>query len=119
MTAIDLALLIVRVVLGVIFIAHGAQKLFGWYGGAGITGTVNMMGNLGTAHPVPLAWVAALSEFFGGLFVLFGFLTPFAGALIISVMLSAIVNVHLKNGFFNGKRGYEFNLSLIAMSLIL
>ena len=119
MAVVDLALLIIRVVLGVIFIAHGAQKLFGWYGGSGIAGTVGMMGKLGTAHPVLLAWTAALSEFFGGLFVLLGLLTPLAAALIVSVMLTAIVNVHFKNGFFNSNRGYEFNLSLIALSLAL
>src|SRR5258706_5388690 len=119
MTTIDLALLIMRVVLGAIFIGHGSQKLFGWFGGSGMTGTAGMLQKLGAAHPTLLAWLNALSEFFGGVFVLLGFLTPFAAAFLISVMLTAIVTVHFKNGFFNTKGGYEFNLSVIAMSLAL
>src|SRR6266536_1857273 len=90
MTTIDLALLIMRLALGTVFIAHGTQKLFGWYGGPGMNGWINVIRNMGTAHTVPLAWMNALSEFFGGLFVLFGLLTPFAAAVIISVMLTAI-----------------------------
>lgn len=119
MTTYDLALLILRVALGAIFIGHGAQKLFGWYGGAGMKGTVGMMRNLGTAHPVPLAWLNALGEFFGGVFIVLGLLTPFAAALAISVMLVAIATVHFSKGFFNTKGGYEFNLSLIAIAVAL
>ena len=119
MTATDLALLIMRVVLGLTFMAHGSQKLFGWFGGSGIKGTTNTMGKLGVAHPVALAWTSALSEFGGGLLVLLGLLTPLAAGLIVSVMLVAIVTVHGKNGFFNGNRGYEFNLNLIALAVAL
>ena len=119
MTTLDLALLVIRVFLGITFVLHGGQKLFGWYGGAGIKGTRGMMQNLGVAHPGLLGWMAALSEAGGGLFVLFGLLTPLAAALIISTMLVAISTVHWKNGFFAGNRGYEFNLSLIALAATL
>src|SRR5258708_29687888 len=121
MTALDLALLVIRVVLGITFILHGSQKLFGWFGGGGIQGTADMMGKLGTApaHHVPLAWLSGLSEFGGGLLVLFGFLTPLGAALIIGVMLTAIATVHAKNGFFNTKGGYEFPLHVIAESVAL
>src|ERR1700736_2533629 len=111
MSAIDLGLLVMRVVLGLTFMAHGSQKLFGWFGGSGIKGITDMLRKLGVAHPVPLAWMAALSEFGGGLFVRLGLLTPLAAGLIISAMLVAIATVHAKNGFFNGNRGYEFNLN--------
>ena len=119
MTILDLALVVIRVFLGITFVLHGGQKLFGWYGGAGIKGTRSMMQNLGVAHPGLLGWMASLSEFAGGLFVLFGLLTPLAAALIISTMLVAIYTVHWQNGFFNGNRGYEFNLSLIALAATL
>src|SRR5258708_29241479 len=119
LTTLDLTLLVIRVFLGLTFVLHGGQKLFGWYGGAGIQGTRSMMQNLGVAHPGLLGWMATLSEAGGGLFVLIGLLTPLAAAVIISTMLVAIYTVHWKNGFWNGKGGYEFNLSLIALSMAL
>ncbi len=115
----SLALLIVRLVLGVIFIYHGSQKVFGWFGGSGVAGLTRSLTNQGSAFPALLAWMAALSEFLGGIFVLVGLLTPFAAAFIISAMLVAIVSVHFKKGFANSKGGYEFNLSLIALALVL
>jgi putative oxidoreductase len=119
MTTIDLALLIVRIVLGVIFIIHGGQKLFSWYSGPGIKGVSQWLTSFEVAHPTPLAWMVALSEFGGGLLVLLGLLTPLGAAITISVMLVAIVQVHAKNGFLNTNQGYEFNLSLIALALVL
>ncbi len=119
MTAIDLALLIIRVDLGITFILHGGQKLFGWYGGSGIKGTTDVMNRFGVAHPTHLAWMAALSEFVGGLLVLIGLLTPVAAAFIISTMLTAINKMHFRNGFFNTNRGYEFNLALSTLGLAL
>src|SRR5207249_5397470 len=118
-TTLDLALLVIRVFVGITFMLHGGQKLFGWYGGGGLKGARSMMQSLGVAHPGLLGWMAALSEAGGGLFVLIGLLTPLAAALIISIMLVAIYTVHWKNGFFNGNRGYEFNLSLIALAVTL
>ena len=119
MSMLDLALLIIRVVLGVVFIIHGGHKLFGWYGGPGVKGMAYWLNSFGVAHPTLLAWMATLSEFVGGLLVLVGLLTPLAAAIIVSTMVVAIVLVHGKNGFLASNQGYEFNLSLIALALAL
>src|SRR5688572_17546317 len=92
--AVDIALLLVRVIVGVIFAAHGAQKLFGAFGGPGLGELIKMMGPIG----VPVA----IGEFFGGLGLVFGFLTRFSAASLIVIMIGAIVLVHGKNGFFLG-----------------
>lgn len=113
--AIDYALLVIRVVVGVIFAAHGAQKLFGAFGGPGIKTMVSMMG--------PLAWPVSIGEFFGGVGLIFGFLTRFSAASLIVIMIGAIQMVHGKNGFFMGKgpdskmmdAGYEYNVALIGL----
>lgn len=119
MDTFDLALLIIRVVLGVTFIIHGGQKLFGWFEGPGVKGMAYWLGSFGVAHPGLLAWTATLSEFVGGLLVLVGLLTPLATALIASTMVVAMALVHWKNGFLASNQGYEFNLSLLAMALAL
>lgn len=121
MTVSDVALLIVRLMLAAVFIIHGGQKLLGWMGGSGVKGTVEMVGKSGVlpAHRTALAWLAILSEFGGGVLVLLGLLTPLAASLIISVMLVAIKTVHFKNGWLNGNRGVEFNLSLVTLALAL
>ena len=106
-TAADLALLVVRVVAGVIFAAHGAQKLFGAFGGPGLARTVEMMG--------PLGYLVTIGEFFGGLGLIVGFLTRFSAAALIVIMLGAIVQVHGKNGFFLSAGGFEYNLALIGL----
>ncbi len=105
-SAVDVALLVVRVVVGVIFMAHGAQKLFGAFGGPGLAGVVQMMG--------PLGYLVAIGEFFGGLGIIVGFLSRFSAASLILVMLGAIAMVHAKNGFF-APTGFEFNLALIGL----
>ena len=121
MTVTDIALLLVRIMLAAVFIIHGGQKLFGWMGGGKVKGTIEMVGRSGVlpAHQTALAWLAIFSEFGGGVLALLGLLTPLAAALIISVMLVAIRTVHFKNGWLNGNRGVEFNLSLIALALVL
>ena len=105
-SAIDWALLVVRIVVGVIFMAHGAQKLFGAFGGPGLSAVVEMMG--------PLGYLVATGEFFGGLGLVLGFLSRFSAASIILIMLGAIVMVHGKNGFF-APTGFEYNLALIGL----
>jgi putative oxidoreductase len=121
LTVTDIALLAVRLMLAAVFIIHGGQKLFSWMGGAGVKGTAENIGKSGVApaHRTALAWLATLSEFGGGLRVGLGLLTPLAASLIISVMLVAIMTVHFKNGWLNGNRGIEFNLSLITLALAL
>lgn len=121
LTVIDVALLAVRLMLAVVFIVHGGQKLFSWMGGAGVKGTAEGVGRSGVApgHRWVLAWMATLSEFGGGVLVGLGLLTPLAASLIISVMLVAIMTVHFKNGWLNQNRGFEFNLTLITLALVL
>ncbi|PYM93620.1 MAG: DoxX family protein [Candidatus Rokuibacteriota bacterium] len=114
--------LVVRLVLGIVFFAHGAQKVFGWFGGRGLSATI---GGFRQMHIPPAATVlAAFTECFGGLAMIVGFLARPAGVGLVVVMLVAIAKVHGPNGLFlnmmmtPGKgHGYEFNLALIAMAL--
>ena len=112
-TIVDLALLIVRVVVGVIFMAHGSQKMFGMFGGPGLQATVQMFGG------GPLGYLVSIGEFFGGVGLVFGFLSRFSAAALVVIMIGAIMNVHGKNGFFLSfvdpkLNGFEYNLSLIG-----
>jgi putative oxidoreductase len=109
-----LGLLILRLGIGLIIAAHGAQKLFGVWGGPGMAGWTQSVQRLRIRPAQPWAWVAALSEFGGGVLLGLGLLSPLGSLAIIGAMLVAIATVHLANGFWNGKRGYEFNLSLIV-----
>src|SRR5216117_1332974 len=95
-----IGLLILRLAVGLTLAAHGAQKLFGWFGGHGLSGTGQFMEMIGFAHGRRKAFMAGLSETAGGLLLALGLVTPLASALLIAVMLVAIVSVHLKNGFF-------------------
>jgi len=115
----EFGLTILRVVAGLIFVAHGAQKLFGWFGGHGVSGTAGFFGQLGLRPARFWAVVAGLAEFFGGLCLVLGLLTPFAAAAVASSMLGAIVLVHLPKGFWNTSGGYEFNLALLAAAVCL
>jgi putative oxidoreductase len=117
------SLLIVRVVLGVIFFAHGAQKVFGCFGGPGLKGTIAYF-KQAMGIPAGATVLAALIECFGGLAMLAGLLVRPAALGLVVVMLVAVAKVHWKNGFFlnmsmtPGKgHGYEFNLALIGMAL--
>jgi putative oxidoreductase len=105
--AVDISLLLMRVVVGVIFAAHGAQKLFGAFGGPSLTEVVKMMG--------PLGYPVTIGEFFGGLGLIFGFLSRFSAASLIVIMIGAISMVHGKNGFFLQYGGFEYNLALIGL----
>jgi putative oxidoreductase len=114
-TAVDWALLISRILVGLVFMAHGAQKLFGAFGGPGLSGVVQMMG--------PLGYLVTVGEFFGGLGLLVGFLSRFSAASITLIMLGAIAMVQAKVGFFmnwTGKQageGFEYHLLAIAILL--
>jgi putative oxidoreductase len=109
-------LLLLRVVVGLVFFAHGAQKLFGWWGGPGLQGTKGWLGSMGFRLPGPMASMVALAESSGLLFA-FGFLTPFASVLMVSAMVVAIGSVHWRKGFWNTGQGYEFNLVLLAVPI--
>jgi putative oxidoreductase len=113
------AVLPLRLALGVIFIAHGAQKLFGAFGGAGISGTAQFFERIGLAPATAFAVVVGLVEFVGGALVLVGLLTRWAALLLAIDMLGAILVVHLRHGLFASSGGFEFPLSLLAASLTL
>jgi putative oxidoreductase len=107
--------LILRLVAGVIFIAYGGQKLFGWYGGAGLSATGEWMASIGLSPGWLMALMAGSVEFFGGIFLMLGLLArPTAIALSIT-MLVAIFTVHISNGLFMANNGYAFGLALFAM----
>src|SRR5712692_356415 len=109
-----LGLLVLRLAVGLIVAAPGAQKLFGWWGGPGMNGWTQVVQRLRIRPAQPWAWVAALAEFGGGLMVAIGLLTPLAALAVAGSMLVAIATVHLSKGFWNGKGGYEFNLLILA-----
>ncbi|UTT87173.1 DoxX family protein (plasmid) [Vibrio pelagius] len=111
--------LALRVPVGVIFMAHGAQKLFGWFGGYGLEGTGQWMASIGLGPGMLMAFLAGSAEFFCGLFILLGLLTRPAAALLAVTMLVAIFSVHFENGLFMSNNGYEFGLALLAASVSL
>jgi len=107
-----IGLFILRLVVGLTLAAHGAQKLFGWFGGYGLKGTGGFLEQLGFVPGRRNAVFAGLAEFGGGLLLALGLATPLAAAIIVSVMTVAAVSVHLKHGFFNHNQGYEYPLIL-------
>lgn len=111
--------LALRLAAGMIFIAHGAQKLFGWFGGHGLEGTAGWMTSIGLEPGLPLAVLAGSAEFFGGLALLVGLLVRPAALALAFTMLVAIFAVHWSNGLFMANNGYEFALSLFAISVAL
>jgi putative oxidoreductase len=115
----NLALLVLHGVVGVLFFAHGTQKLFGWFGGYGIDGTAGFLEQVGLRPGRVHAWLSALAETVGGLLLALGLLTPIGSAMVIAVMVTAILTVHGTKGFFNTDGGYEFNLTLIAAAFAL
>lgn len=116
---IAIGLLLLRLILGLVFLLHGAQKLFGVFGGHGLTGTTQFMNALGL-HPAKWwATVAALGEFVGGLLLVLGLFTPLAALLVLAVMLVAILKVHVRKGFWNSQGGYEYNLVLSVLATVL
>ena len=122
-TSNDFTLTIVRLVLGVTFFAHGAQKMLGWFGGYGFHGTMGFFTQQ-MGIPAPLAFLAICAEFFGGLGLLIGLLGRIAALGIIVNMLVAIATVHHVNGFFmnwTGQQkgeGFEYHLLAIALAIV-
>jgi putative oxidoreductase len=112
-------LLVARLVFGLIMSAHGAQKLFGWFGGYGLSATGEFLVQLGFRPARAFAVMAALSELVGGLLVAFGFLGPVGPALMLSVMIVAAVTVHLRNGLFAAANGIELPLLYAAVAVVL
>jgi putative oxidoreductase len=113
---VEYGLLLLRLVVGLLFAGHGAQKLFGWFGGGGPQGTAAFFSSLGYRAPALMALVAGLSELGGGLLLATGLLTPLASFLLATVMLNAIATVVWPKGFFGG---YEFEVTLATVAIAL
>ncbi|HWL32752.1 MAG TPA: DoxX family protein [Gaiellaceae bacterium] len=112
----EYGLLLLRLVVGLLFAAHGAQKLFGWFGGGGPQGTAQFFASIGYRMPAVMAVVAGLCELGGGLLLATGFLTPLGAFLIATVMLNAIATVVFPKGFLGG---YEFEFTLLTVAVAL
>lgn len=115
----SLASLALRIPTGIIFVAHGAQKLFGSFGGYGLEGTGQWMASIGLEPGFLMALGAGSAEFFGGIALLIGLLTRPAAVVLAFTMIVAILTVHISNGLFMSNNGYEFGLSLLAISVAL
>ena len=117
----DTGLLIIRVFFGLVLAGHGAQKLFGWFGGYGIKGTGGFFESIGFRPGAAFATAAGLSETGGGVLITVGLFTPFGAAAVLSAMLVAMVSVHLKNGFFAAGNGIElpFLYAVAALGIAL
>jgi putative oxidoreductase len=111
--------LLLRATVGGFFIGHGTQKLFGWFGGYGLKATAQGFEGMGMRPGLPNAVAAGVAEAAGGAAVLVGFETPLAASTLIATMLTAINRVHLKNGPWVTKGGYEYNAVLIAAAATL
>ena len=118
----DFALTVLRLVLGIVFLAHGSQKMLGWFGGYGFSGTMGFFTQ--RAHfPAPFAFLAICAEFFGGLGLILGLLARIAAFGITCNMVVAVLTVHLQNGFFmnwagNQKgEGFEYHLLVLATTV--
>jgi putative oxidoreductase len=122
-TSNDVALTTLRLVLGIVFFAHGAQKMLGWFGGFGFHGTMGFFEHMGM--PAPVALLIICTEFFGGLGLIVGLLTRIAALGIGVEMIGAIFMVHLPNGFFMNwmgtqkGEGFEYHLLAIAIAAAL
>ena len=109
------AALILRVPVGLILAAHGAQKLFGWFGGHGLAGTAGYMSSIGMEPGYLMAILAGSAEFFGGLALVLGLLTRPAAVVAAFTMIVAIFSVHIGNGLFASNNGYEYALTLLVV----
>jgi NADH:ubiquinone reductase (H+-translocating) len=116
---LDTLLLMLRLGIGIIFVAHGLQKLFGMFGGPGIDGFSEMVGNLGITNPVLWAWAVALGETFAGIFLLLGVFPRISAAVIAAVMISAVIKVHAQNGFFLADNGIEYTMLILINCFVL
>lgn len=114
---LNLGLLIIRLIFGITFARHGTEKLFGWFGGHGIKGTAGFFESMGIKPGIPMAYLAAIGEILGGLFLAVGIFLPVAAILIVGPMIVAMLTVTGKNGFAITAGGYEYNLAIIAVAI--
>jgi putative oxidoreductase len=114
MDTTDLGLLVLRLAVGLTFAAHGAQKLFGWWGGSGWAGWQAVMVRLGFRPPALFAAIAIAAELGAGILIAIGLLTPLAGLVLIGQEVVIIAKSHWPRGFWNRDNGYEYPLALLA-----
>ncbi|AUB74613.1 DoxX family protein [Pseudomonas sp. Lz4W] len=107
-------LTVLRIFVGIIFAAHGSQKLFGWFGGGGLAGTAQWMESIGLTPGTLMALLSGGTEFFGGLALIVGLLARPAALGLSFTLLVAIFSVHIHNGLFMANNGYEFALALLG-----
>jgi len=113
----DLGLLLIRLVFGLSFAAHGTQKLFGWFGGYGPKGTGGWLESIGMRPGVLMAVLAGLAELVGGLLFAAGWMMPVAAILFVIPMVIAIAKVHGPNGYWVTANGYEYNLAIMVVAV--
>jgi putative oxidoreductase len=114
---INIGLLILRATTGVIIAGHGAQKLFGWFGGRGLKGQAGLYDSTGLQPGWLWAFLNGLVEFGGGILLTLGILTPIAAGLLLGNMVMAIIKVHWKNGLWNRDGGFEYPLTRLVANL--
>ena len=117
MHSFDLAILLIRLGVGVTFAAHGAQKAFGWWGGPGLKGWQGAIASMGFRPVALFAALSVLAELLGGLMLMAGIVTPAAVALLVAQSIVIIFKVHWSHGFFSAKGGFEFQL-LMALGVV-
>ncbi|WP_322904262.1 DoxX family protein [Paenibacillus campi] len=113
----DLGLFLIRLMIGVVFVFYGTQKLFGWFGGYGIKGTGGWFESIGIKPGHVAATISGIAELLSGILFLLGLWLPLAALLVTIVMLGAIAKVHGAKGFANGGGGFEYNLFLIVVAI--
>lgn len=116
---LNLSLLILRVVIGLVLMGHGSQKLFGWFGGHGLTATTNFLKSAGFKPAGFWALLGGLGEFGGGLLLVLGLLSPLGALGVFASMLMAAVKFHGSKGFWAAKGGYEYPLLLAILGIVL
>ena len=117
MLSASIGLLVIRVIIGLLFVGHGAQKLFGWFGGYGPKGTGGFFDSIGIKPGVAMAVAAGIAEIAAGLLIGFGLWLPVGAVLMGGTMVIAIAKVHGKNGLWVTQNGYEYNLVLLAVAV--
>jgi putative oxidoreductase len=113
-TRAGFGLTVVRILVGIIFVAHGSQKLFGAFGGYGLEGTGQYMASLGLTPGYLMALLSGSAEFFGGLGLVVGLLARPAAVVLAATLVVAIFSVHISHGLFMANNGYEFALALLG-----
>lgn len=113
----NIGLLIIRIIVGLTFMGHGSQKLFGAFGGGGLKATSKGFESMGLKPGMVMALLAGLAEFIGGALFVLGFITWLGDLLIVITMLVGIFKVHGKNGYWITQGGFEYNLILIAIAV--